>query len=124
MAEVYWRALQRYIVGARAQLDRENQRQDIAVCLTLSVATVETFLNTYARAVAYRLNDPVMLAELKRTRSLEQKLTRWPEIFLGKPLPPDCQPLSDFRALKNRRNNLLHFRGELWRLHLGRSLRR
>jgi hypothetical protein len=77
------------------------------------VTVVETFLNALFRVVVsesqFEKHAQLVLADLKKRRSLDYKLRTWPNKVLGKSLNFEAPGPKAFLALKERRNDLVHF---------------
>lgn len=99
---------------ADSEQDATASRQDAALCVVLSVQCVEVFFNVYFRILisepAYVHAAEEVSADISRTRcGLDRKIKHWPTAVFGKTLPLDKGPGQQFVALKNLRNQLLHF---------------
>ncbi|PIT02733.1 hypothetical protein TSA1_19730 [Bradyrhizobium nitroreducens] len=112
MVWLYFSALQRRVQAIQATGNGAAQA-DIALCLMLTVAVVETFLNLFFRVAvsepAFAQHKGRITRDLERRASLDHKLRRWPEAVFGRPLDPDDPILRSFFALKEKRNRLMHF---------------
>ena len=103
----------RAALRARDAEQTDHRNQDIHVCLLLSVATVETFLNMFFRIVVeepgYTQHKTRFLKDVSPPfLSLEGKLRKWPKDILGNPLDLESGIGKAFRALKDKRNALMH----------------
>lgn len=112
MVWLYFSALRRLVLSIQAA-GNEAAREDIALCLMLTVTVVETFMNLFFRIL---VSEPMFIqherritSDLQRRASLDHKLRRWPQIVFGRSLEPDDPAVLSFMALKERRNALMHF---------------
>lgn len=91
----------------------DAQREDTTLAVFMAVAVVEAFLNIFFRGVVsepdYAVHEARLLDDLKRRRSLDFKLRKWPKDILGSELNLTSGIGPDFIALKERRNGLAHF---------------
>ena len=78
-----------------------------------AVTAVEVLMNLWLRTVVEDGNDEqkksALLQELDRKISLDQRLSTWPEKYLGHKMDLRDGPGGAFVALKNRRNSIIHF---------------
>lgn len=112
MVWLYFSALRRRVQGIQAA-GNEATEEDIALCLMLTVAVVEIFLNVFFRVVvsepAFAQHEGFIIRDLQRRASLDHKLRRWPQAVFGRPLDPGDPIVRSFFTLKERRNALMHF---------------
>jgi hypothetical protein len=112
MVWLYFSALRRLVQTIRSA-GEEAAQEDIALCLMLTVAVIETFLNLFFRVVvsepAFVQHEELITRDLRRRASLDHKLRRWPQAVFGRPLEFDDPVVRSFMALKERRNALMHF---------------
>ena len=101
-----------------AQLDTTEKKEHIPrkviLCVFMSVAIVETFLNVYFRQL---LEESACdgcreqtLKELDERTSLERKIKTWPKRFFNKDIDFSRGVGQQFIRLKELRNKLMHFR--------------
>jgi len=112
MVWLYFSALRRRVQAIQAA-GSEAAQEDIALCLMLTVAVIETFLNLFFRVVvsepSFAHHKELIIRDLKRRASLDHKMRRWPEAVFGRPLDLDDPTVRSFFALKEKRNRLMHF---------------
>lgn len=103
----------RRLVRTIQEAREEATQEDIALCLMLTVAVIETFLNLFFRVAvsepAFSQYEELILRDLRRRSSLDHKLRKWPHTVFGQPLNLDDPVVQSFLALKERRNALMHF---------------
>lgn len=109
----FW-ALRRAVDRANEESEDDNgKKQEVAVCIFLSVTAVETFLNVYFRVLVeeepYARHKTLLLADLDKGMPLASKLRKWPREILGKPISEDRGPGKAFADLRQLRNKLMHF---------------
>jgi hypothetical protein len=109
----YFAALRRSVDDLDRVSDQDEQRQEVALCIMLSITVVEAFLNIFFRVV---VSDPAfsryaqrVLTDLNQRRSLDKKIRDWPRDILGRGLNFDEPAPKSFLAVKNLRNSLMHF---------------
>lgn len=94
--------------------DTDERKQDIALCIVLSVTAVEAFVNVYFRVVVsevgFTQHLPKLKADLKAMLPLAKKLEQWPKLMFGKPLDVTTGPGKAFTTLATHRNKLIHFK--------------
>ena len=109
----YFQALRRRVRALQSAEDENEMKDDVALCLMLAIAVVETFLNVFFRVVVeepgFTQHKPRLLKDLKHRRSLEHKLKTWPAAILGKAVNFEEPAAKAFLAMKERRNELMHF---------------
>jgi hypothetical protein len=112
MVWLYFSAIQRRVQAIQAS-GSDAAQEDIALCLILAVAVIETFLNLFFRVAvsepAFAQHKVLIIRDLERRASLDHKLRRWPEAVFGRPLDLDDPIVRLFFALKEKRNRLMHF---------------
>lgn len=109
----YFTALSRLVDGIDRAGDESAIREDVALCVILAVTIVEAFLNIFFRVVVsepdFTKHEKCILDDLKKRKTLAHKLETWPKKIFGKPLDFAAPTPKAFRALMERRNNLMHF---------------
>src|SRR5437016_5965359 len=94
--------------------DTDERKQDVALCIVLSVTAVEAFVNVYFRVVVSEVGFdhhlPQLEADLKFHLSLAEKLKQWPKLMFGKGLNMGSSAGQAFKALTDHRNELIHFK--------------
>jgi hypothetical protein len=112
MVWLYFSALRRLVQTVRTA-GENAAREDVALCLMLTVTVVETFVNLFFRVVvsetAFAQHERRIIRDIQRRASIDHKLRRWPEVVFGRPLDPQDPAFQSFLALKERRNALMHF---------------
>ena len=112
MVWLYFSALRRRVQALQAA-GNEATEEDLARCLMLTGAVVETFLTLFFRVVvsepAFAQHEGLIVRVLQRHASLDHKLRKWPQVVFGRPLDPDDSVVRSFFTLKERRNALMHF---------------
>jgi hypothetical protein len=104
--------LRRLSHRAHTASDERERRQDIAICIVLTVAVVETFLNVFFRVAVestFRASRNQVLSDISAHQSLERKLRTWPSSVLGAPIDWRRPGPLLFRRTKAKRNRLMHF---------------
>lgn len=110
----YFTALRCAVDRTLEESDDDNKKkQECAVCVFLSVAAVETFLNVYFRVVVeedpFTAHKNRLLADIRGPVSLARKLERWPRDILSRALSETEGPGKAFAELRRLRNKLMHF---------------
>jgi len=109
----YFQALRRLVVGLETTSNEVVMKQDAALSLMLAVTVVEAFLNIFFRVVVgepeFTQHKQRVLDDLKKRKSLDHKLKKWPRDILGQKLNLKAPTPKAFMALKERRNELMHF---------------
>lgn len=112
MVWLYFSSLRRLVQTIYSAGD-EAAREDIALCLMITVTVIETFMNLFFRVLvsepAFVQHESLITRDLQRRVSLDHKLRRWPQAVFGRPLELDDPVVRSFMALKERRNALMHF---------------
>lgn len=93
--------------------DKTIARQNVLLCILLSVVVVETFLNQFFQDLVlkapYRGHKVFISNGLKSRLSIDRKIKRWPEKVLGNKLNIETGIGKQFIELKDLRNRLMHF---------------
>lgn len=94
--------------------DTDERKQDIALCIVLSVTAVEAFVTVYFRIVVsevgFTQHLPKLKADLKTMLPLAKELEQWPKLLFGRPLDMAAGPGKAFATLATHRNKLIHFK--------------
>ncbi len=109
----YFTALRRLVDGIDRAGDERAIREDVALCVILAVTIVEAFMNIFFRVVVsesdFTKHEKGILDDLRKRKTLDHKLRKWPRRIFGKPLNFATGTPKAFLALKERRNDLMHF---------------
>jgi len=109
----YFEALRRLVNRLDPATDVTALKQDVAVCIMLAVTVVEAFLNIFFRVVVsepgFTQHKKRVLEDLEKRKSLDYKLKNWPRQVFGRELDFAAPVPSSFLALKDTRNDLMHF---------------
>ena len=109
----YFSALRRLVNGIEHTGDETAIRENVALCLMLAVTIVDAFLNVFFRVVisepGFTANEKSILKDIKDRRSIDYKLKNWPERVFRKAIDFKAPTPKAFLALKERRNQLMHF---------------
>jgi hypothetical protein len=93
--------------------DESEKRQNVAICIFLSVTVVEAFLNIYFRTKvaesAFKHHETYFLKTISKPKPLEFKLREWPKVILGASIDFNNGIGKRFLDLKELRNSLMHF---------------
>jgi hypothetical protein len=110
----YFEALRRLTKRTKGMEDNDERKQDIALCLVLSVTAVEAFVNVYFRVVVsesgFQMHLPQLEKDLANYLPLSKKLKQWPEMMFGKGVEMGNATGKAFKALVAHRNDLIHFK--------------
>lgn len=110
----YFEALRRLAARTKKMDDTDERKQDVALCIVLSVTAVEAFVNVYFRVVvseaAFAKHLPKFEADLKSHIPLAEKLKQWPKLMFGKGLDMGSGPCKAFKHLTAHRHKLIHFK--------------
>jgi hypothetical protein len=106
-------SLSRQVALATSATNADECRQNVAVCVLLSVSLVETFFNMFFRIVVSEVGftqfSAQILQDFKNQVSLEYKIKEWPKLIFGKNIDFSQGMGQKFIQLKNMRNWLMHF---------------
>jgi hypothetical protein len=109
----YFQALRRHVNNLSNARNEVEKKEDIAICVLLSITVVETFINTFFRILInekqFSKCKKEILNDLDKRKSLDYKIRNWPNDIFGKSIKWDNGIGKKFRDLKNLRNNLMHF---------------
>lgn len=109
----YFAALRRLALRASQGPDDDERKQDLALCIILSVTAIESFVNVYFRVIVSESGLERHLAklesDLKAQVPLMKKLTSWTKAMLGEQFDLSAAPGAAFDELRKRRNKLIHF---------------
>lgn len=109
----YFAALRRLVSSTAGQPDSDERKQDVAVCVILSITAIEAFMNVYFRVVVAQPSFAASLAkieaDLKAQVPLTAKFKAWPRLIFGKQFDMASKAGLAFDALRQRRNKLVHF---------------
>ena len=87
--------------------------QQAALAIIMCVAVVDVFLNMWFRVKVEEMTDKECLKsfqkDIDKRISLGDKLKKWPERYLIKPLNLDVGPGKNFSEIKQLRNSIIHF---------------
>jgi len=101
------------VVRVESQPDIVLMKQDAALCIMLSVAVVETFVNVFFRVAVteerFRAHEGPILHGLETRLPLAEKLRTWPELVFGQALDWGSGSPQRFTELRRLRNSLMHF---------------
>lgn len=94
--------------------DNDDRKQEVAVCVILSVTAIEAFVNVYFRVVVSEAEfadkaEPV-LSGIKSLMSTKDKLEKWSQLLFAKHFDFATGPGKAFVDLNKRRNKLVHFK--------------
>ena len=94
--------------------DDEERKQDIALCIILSITAIEAFVNVYFRVVVsepgFEQHLRRVQSDLKGQSSLPGKLEMWPRLIFGMKFDFMTEPGKSFDSLRKHRNDLIHFK--------------
>lgn len=106
-------SLNRQIGLATLATDVDERRQNVAVCIVLSVTLVETFFNMFFRVVVseagFKQFNEKIAQDFEDQVPLDHKIKEWPKLVFGKSLDLSQGIGQKFIELKNLRNWLMHF---------------
>ena len=109
----YAECLRRMAHQVRQQKNGNRQKQDIALCIFLSVTVVESFINVFFRMQIekpeHRQHATAVLRGLDRRISLDRKVKTWPKLLYGRTWDLARSTGRRFSDLKEKRNALMHF---------------
>jgi len=107
---IYYHMMLGLINEIDQESDDEKIKQKTVLCIFLAVNLIETFINSYFRLIAEKINDPVkkskLILEINK-EGLEWKVKNWPflkEIDYGQGTG------QRFIKLKDLRNGLMHYK--------------
>ena len=110
----YFICLSEQVKSVSELTDKKDIQRKVLLCVFLSIAIVETFLNVYFRQLAeesgFKSHRDQTLKELVEIVPLDLKIKVWPRRFFGNGLDFSCGIGQRFMALKKLRNNLMHFK--------------
>lgn len=110
----YFGSLRALVQEVEALEDKEGIQKKTILCVFMGVAIVETFLNLYFRQLVeetkYQHYREQLLKELDENTSLELKIKDWPKRLFSKGVNFGSGIGQRFIALKQLRNNLMHFK--------------
>lgn len=108
----YFECLRRHAQNLNSIEKDDEIRQDIALCIFMSITTVEAFLNVFFRILVeekqFLQYKEIIMKEI-RGKELHYKIEKWPEMFFGKAIVFASGIGKDFIELKKLRNKLVHF---------------
>src|SRR5438132_11252535 len=109
----YFSCLRRLVLESRGTIDPDLQRELAALAIFMAVSTVEAFLNiwfrTFSEAGPLAAHRDTIMSDLALRRGANQKSKAWPAMSFDGGFPLDRGPASDFLALVEQRNELMHF---------------
>jgi hypothetical protein len=113
MVMEYWAVLQGIVHPDHSALDEVQERRQTALAILFAIAVVETFLNIYFRLQVakepFQIHEGTILDDLDKRRSLEYKLSHWPNLLFRKTFDQSAGVGLQFKELKDLRNKLMHF---------------
>ena len=113
MVREYFSGLQRLVRRLDDAQDEKEIKQDVALCIMLSVTVVEAFLNIYFRVVVSKQEfiqyEKMILKDITNRKTIEYKLKNWPKKIFGTEIDFTSPIPKAFQELKDRRNDLMHF---------------
>ena len=84
----YFSGLQRLVRRLDNLQNEKEIRQEVALCIMLSVTVVEAFLNVYFRVVVskqeFRQHEKMILKDIDNRKTIDYKLKNWPKKIFGK----------------------------------------
>jgi len=109
----YCECLREIIRDIEDMNEAKHIRRKIILCVFMSIAVIETFLNIYFRILAEKSDCPSCgdqtLKELNENMSLDRKIRTWPKRFFHKEIDFGQGIGQRFMKLKSLRNRLMHF---------------
>lgn len=111
----YFVSLRRLAEEAKKAPSQELCRQSAALAVIMAVTVSEVFMNLWFRV---RIEERHSVAEREaflkelsfpRPVSLDRKLRKWPERYLGGSIDVSSGPGAEFIKLKSLRNSIVHF---------------
>jgi hypothetical protein len=109
----YFEALRRLVGTSAETTDDAHRKQQVAMAILMAVTVVEAFLNVFFRVLVsepgYQQHLPRIEQDLKSRKNLDGKIKEWSAKVLGKTIDWNSGIAKDFMALKNKRNQLMHF---------------
>lgn len=109
----YIRILDRIISNLHPTRDKDELRQDISLCILLSVMVVETFMNLFFQdkvsKAPYDRHKGYIFTSIRRRDSIDYKIKNWPKRLFKTGLDFSSGIGKKFNDVKNVRNHLMHF---------------
>jgi len=94
--------------------DSDERKEEVALCIILSVTAIEAFVNVYFRVVVsepdFKQHLEKLTSDLKAHLPLGKKLEDWPKLMFGKGFDMTSVPGQKFKSLTKHRNTLIHFK--------------
>ena len=119
----YFAAIRRLAASAAKHPDNDERKQDLALCIILSITAIEAFVNVYFRVVVSEAEFTKHLGkvegDLKAQAPLVAKLKTWPKVIFGKEFNMGSAAGIAFNKLRDRRNRLIHFTSSHETIHVG-----
>jgi len=109
----YIKILDRIVSNLRPTCNKDELRQDISLCILLSVMVVETFINLFFQVIVsktpYDRHKDYICKSLRRRDSIDFKIKNWPKRLFKRGLDFSSGIGKKFSDVKNLRNRLMHF---------------
>jgi hypothetical protein len=120
----YFFSLRRIEESSRIAPSRELEKHNAALTIIMAVTAVEVFFNLWFRVLVEENNvakdRQSLIDDLSNRRTINHKLKKWPERYLGNILDLTTGPGKAFSDIKELRNSIVHFTTEHETIHLGK----
>ncbi len=128
MVWTFFRSLRRVVRAARSTEDNTEQKDLVVEAIVFGATAVEAFINIYFQTLVsdpkfakFRalLEEDLYPTDGSRPKGLDHKLRHWPPKILGKSFAWQKDPAEGFAKLRERRNELVHFRSQAHTIEFG-----